>query len=108
MSVHYTQQKLWEAVNMLIGTGTLQERLGYARSYLAPLAYPFPGRPSLESRLEDVRTRLLEKLPDDEGEKVAQEIMLLLLEATYLDPGPVGVSDALIPAQSDRDEKGRS
>jgi hypothetical protein len=105
MSMHYTQQKLWEAVNMLIGTGSLQERLDYVRAYLAPLAYPFPGWPSLRSRLETVRERLLTTLSDDEGEKVAQEIMLLLLEATSLDPMPVGVSDALTRTQlgADRD-----
>jgi hypothetical protein len=29
MSMDHTQQKLWEAVNMLIGTVSLQTRLGH-------------------------------------------------------------------------------
>jgi hypothetical protein len=95
MSMDHTQQKLWEAVNMLIGTGALQTRLRDARLYLAPLIDPFPGWPRLQSRLEHVRAQLLGSLPDHEAEKVAQEIMSLLLEATRLARQPIGVTEAL-------------
>src|SRR4051794_35771218 len=94
MSMDYTQQKLWEAVNALIGAGSLQERLGYARSYLAPLVDPFPGLPRLQNRLEHVQAQLLATLQDPEAERVAQEIMSLLLEATRLAHTPVGVTEA--------------
>jgi hypothetical protein len=107
MSMDYTQQKLWEAVNILIGTGSLQTRLGDARSYLAPLDYPFPGWPGLQARLENVKTQLLENLShDDDAEKAAHEIVSLLLEATRLARTPVGVTEALTPPTWERDAKG--
>jgi hypothetical protein len=106
MSMDYTQQTLWEAVNRLIGTGSLQTRLGHARSYLAPLEYPFPGWPGLQSRLENVKTQLLENFSNDDAEKAAQEMVSLLLKATRLARTPVGVAEALTPLTWERDAKG--
>jgi hypothetical protein len=31
---YYGRQKLWEAVNVLVGDGAMRDRLGYAQSYL--------------------------------------------------------------------------
>jgi hypothetical protein len=99
MGIDYTQQKLWEAMNSLIGTGTLQERLKGAAQFLIllPAHDPaFPAFPDLEERLNRVLQRLTavassgegsieattQRLSDRDANEVAAEILSLFSEAT--------------------------
>jgi hypothetical protein len=113
MSVDYTQQKLWEAVSALIGTGTLQRRLDFAAQHLVYLRKPeapFPSSSALGERLEEVIGRLTNvpatgaagtiaattsTLDDAVAEEIAIEILSLLLEATRLAEIPTGVTETL-------------
>lgn len=103
MAIDYTQQKLWEAVNSLIGTGTLQERLKYAAVAIGLLrvhAPAFPTFPELEERLarliERVSDSPMRGLSDEDAEKVASEILSLFCEATRAATYPVGASQTVI------------
>jgi hypothetical protein len=89
MGVDYTQEKLWQATHILIGTGSIQERLSSANLYLVRLTMgkeaAFPDRPDLDERLESVLSQIsaaAPKLNDEDAEKVATEILSLYTEAS--------------------------
>jgi hypothetical protein len=98
----YTQQKLEQAIHDLLGPGTIQERLRFAAMHLTLLrpvdaAAAAFADPDLQRRLDlviaqvtatasgeqgiDIATRALQ---DEEGDRIAKEILSLLLEATEL------------------------
>lgn len=61
MGVDYTQEKLWQAMDTLVGTGSLQERLRFAGEYLLRLRgkeVAFPAYPALQERLMGVLDQL--------------------------------------------------
>jgi hypothetical protein len=107
MSIDYTQQKLWEAVNALIGTGSLQERLRFAGDYLSKsqMHLPaFPAMPALERRLNEVLEQLARAgsiedttraLNDEDAQQIASKILSLFCEATRAARTPVGVIETL-------------
>ena len=56
-----TQEKLWQALHSLVGTGTIQDRLTFAGMYLIRLRAhepAFPAMPTLETRLLEVLHQL--------------------------------------------------
>jgi hypothetical protein len=89
---HYTRQKLWEAVNVLVGDGSMAARLGYAQGYLLVLRpeQDFPEsmrekfatlmdtlrRHSVTSRTEPTRINL--KHP--ESDRAAETILGMYVE----------------------------
>lgn len=101
MSIDYTQQKLWEAMNVMVGAGDLQERLKYAGTYLAALHLhepAFPALPELEARLKRLLDALKRAgaLSDEDAEQRALEILSLFCEATRAATTPVGATETVI------------
>ena len=58
---HYARQKLWEAVNVLVGDGAIRDRLGFAQNYLSLLRpdedLPEFLRPQFRSLMADLSNR---------------------------------------------------
>ncbi len=83
----YAKQKLWEAVSSLVGASSIQERLTSAAIPLLALRPPQEVPPDIKERLESVLAKLTaeplsnetrstpRKLSDDEGRKIADEIL---------------------------------
>lgn len=108
MSIDYTQEKLYQAVNCLISDGSIQSRLSYAAEYLLRLQGgdpAFPEHRDLQERLGKVLHDLASSpaigdegtikattraLSDEAGAKIAGEIFGLFCSATDLAAIPVG------------------
>ena len=111
MSADYTQEKLYLAVETLIGSGSIQERLESAAMYhLISLDstkddLAFAGDSDAQTRLDRLIERLRSAPPsgdegtiaattrtlsDDEGGRLAKEIFGLFCRATELADIPVG------------------
>ncbi|MDE0394257.1 MAG: hypothetical protein OYK82_05710 [Gammaproteobacteria bacterium] len=104
MSADYTQEKLWQAVDILVGRCTIQERLKNAAMYLIRLKgfkddLAFPGDLDAQTRLDHIIGRLTSvpttgnegtieastrALSDDEGQELSREIFSLYCRATEL------------------------
>ena len=108
MGMDYTQEKLWQAVNTLVGSGSIQTRLRYAAEYLIRVKgrdeHAFP-QAELQERFARVMERLTStpavgdegtiqastrNLTDEDAEKVASEIFSLFCGASELARVPVG------------------
>ena len=110
MSADYTQEKLWQAVDILIGSGSIQERLEFAAMYLICLNSPkddlaFAGDSDAQTRFDRLIERLTSAPPsgdegtiaattrtlsDFEGGRLAKDIFDLFCRATELADIPVG------------------
>ena len=106
MSADYTQEKLWQAVETLIGSGSIQERLKFAAMYLIRLDstkddLAFAGDSDAQTRFDLLIERLTSAPPsgdegtieattrtlsDDEGGRLAEDIFGLFCRATELFP----------------------
>ena len=116
MSADYTQEKLWQAVNALIGPGHIQERLNSAATYLIRLDtrrednLAFPSDPVAQTRFDRFIGRLTSSRPtggegtieattrtlsDDEGRRLAEDIFGLFCRATELADTPVGFPNTI-------------
>ena len=112
MSADYTQEKLWQAVNALIGPGHIQERLNSAAAYLLRLdtRMAFPSDPVAQTRFDRSIERLTSSQPtggegtseattrtlsDDEGWRLAEDIFGLFCRATQLADTPVGFPNTI-------------
>ena len=113
MSADYTQEKLWQAVETLIGSGSIQERLKFAAMYLIRLdstkdGLAFPGDSDAQTRFARLMERLTSAPPsgdegtieattrtlsDDEGRRLAEDIFRLFCRATELADIPVWFSN---------------
>jgi hypothetical protein len=95
VSISYVQEKLWQALDTLVGAGSLQERLAYAAEYLIRLKIDeIPDRWRAEFRtVMDSLTRYpaeeegdgsirasVRKLTDEEGEAIARKIMSIYID----------------------------
>ena len=107
MSANYTQQKLWQAVQALIGPGHIQERLNSAAGLLVLIdaRMAFPSDPDAQTLFDSSIKRLTSSQPtggegtieattrtlsDDEGGRLAEDIFRLFCRATELTDIPVG------------------
>ena len=110
MSADYTQEKLWQAVETLIGSGSIQERLKFAAMYLIRLDstkddLAFAGDSDAQTRFDRLIERLTSAPPsgdegtiaattrtlsDFEGGRLAKDIFDLFCRATELADIPVG------------------
>ena len=58
---HYSRQKLWQAIDSLVGDGKLRNRLGYALAHLAlltPEDFPEELRPRFEKLMKQLNDSL--------------------------------------------------
>ena len=112
MSANYTQQKLWQAVQALIGPGHIQERLNSAAVLLVLLdpRMAFAGDSDAQTRFARLIERLTSAPPsgdegtieattrtlsDDEGGRLAEDIFRLFCRATELTDTPVWFSNTI-------------
>ena len=112
MSADYTQEKLWQAVNALIGPGHIQERLNSAAVLLLRIdtRMAFPSDPDAQTLFDRSIKRLTSSQPtggegtieattrtlsDDEGWRLAKDIFGLFCRATELADIPVGFSNKI-------------
>lgn len=95
MTYGYTREKLFQAVDVLVGDGTVQERLASAATYLIRLHEPendFP--PELQEEFKAIKHALtkeqaignegniqatVDKLSNEEGRKLASRILELYI-----------------------------
>jgi hypothetical protein len=89
----YAIEKYWEALDVLVGTGPLQERLTFAAVYLMRLnEREFPGRPDLAQRHGEIMKKLTatplstensytpRPLNDEQAAELSREILSVFLE----------------------------
>ena len=107
MSIDDIQKKLWEAVNVLVGSGSVQVRLGHAGEYLAQIeesaAVAFPAMIGSQARLAEIRRRLTARgsihettgtLTDEAASEVARDILSLFIDATRAAGIATGATDS--------------
>jgi len=93
MAMDYAIEKYWQAVDVLVGSGPLQERLTFAAEYLMRLTdRNFPDRVDLAERHDAIMKKLTatqlgntsqylpRNLTDDEAEKLSREILSVFTE----------------------------
>lgn len=92
MSSH-VQQKLYEAVDCLIGSGELKDRLRLARAALATAGHQSDKYRDLNARLERLMAELRkgDSATDEQGESLAKEIFALFLNYSARVPNPTGL-----------------
>ena len=113
MSANYTQQKLWQAVQALIGPGHIQERLNSAAVLLVLLdpRMAFPSDPDAQTLFDRSIKRLTssqptgdegtieattyEHCPTTMGRRLAEDIFRLFCRATELADTPVWFSNTI-------------
>jgi hypothetical protein len=120
MSMNYTQEKLWQAVHLLVTADEpIRKRLAYAAQYLSRVYHvgspdrAFTGHPELQERFERLMERLTSTpavahegtigastnaLTDADAAQSAEEIFSLFCAATDLADVPVGFE----PRKEDR------
>ena len=108
--MNYTQEKLYQAMQALVGAGSVQERLASAAFYLVrlKLRHAFPDHVDLQGKFDGVMSRLTSvpavgaegtidsstrALSDEDGAQIADDIFGLFLSATQLADTPVGGVD---------------
>lgn len=117
MSIDYTQEKLWQAVDTLLGSSPIQTRLKYAAMFLIRLSGkdddPAFRQPELQERFDRLMERLTSTPPmageggieattrnltDEDAASIAKEIFGLFCAASELANTPVGFGSRLRPS----------
>jgi hypothetical protein len=98
MSIDYTQEKLWAAMETLIGPGTLVERVRkVVPGFISARVHgAFPTDPALDERFDQLVERARNIADDSAAYEVAKEIFAFYVTATNEAPHPVKPDARLI------------
>ena len=99
MSISYVQEKLWQAVDTLVGGGTIQDRLAYAAEYLIRVKVdeiPDSRRAEFGAVMDSLTKHpakvvgegsiraSVRKLTDEEGAGLARKILSIYIDVSDL------------------------